>query len=202
MFFFVFFYIMYSYELFLLSFITFHCIAFSNNEKRNEEWWNGYKMSCLNYLLTLLFSSVILSIHIPHKDVFYIADLSYFIPHVFIADSIFYWTHRLCHTRLLYKIHKQHHKWNDPVSSSFLDANPVEHMIVNIPTVVIPLYLVKVSAFQQGLWIISVTINSITGHMVSYDSKQPHILHHKLRKDNYGAGGYYLMDRLMGTYRG
>ena len=192
---------MYSYELFLLSFITFHCIAFSNNEKRNEEWWNGYKMSCLNYLLTLLFSSVILSIHIPHKDVFYIADLSYFIPHVFIADSIFYWTHRLCHTRLLYKIHKQHHKWNDPVSSSFLDANPIEHMIVNIPTVVIPLYLVKVSVFQQGLWIISATIYSVTSHMVSYDSKQPHILHHKRRRVNYGAGGYYLMDRLMGTYR-
>ena len=193
---------MYSYELFLLSFITFHCIAFSSNEQRNEEWWNGYKMSCLNYLLTLLFSSVILSIHIPHKDVFYIADLSYFIPHVFIADSIFYWTHRLCHTRLLYKIHKQHHNWNEPVSSSFLDANPIEHMIVNIPTVVIPLYIIKVSAFQQGLWIISVTINSITGHMVSYDSKQPHILHHKLRNINYGAGGYYLMDRLMGTYHG
>ena len=198
---------MYSYELFLLSFITFHCIAFSSNEQRNEEWWNGYKMSCLNYLLTLLlFSSTIMfdthtHLVIPHTDTFYTSDLLYFIPHVFIADSIFYWTHRLCHTRLLYKIHKQHHKWNEPVSSSFLDANPIEHMIVNIPTVVIPLYVIRVSVLQQGLWVISVTIYSVTSHMVSYDSKQPHILHHKLRRVNYGAGGYYLMDRLMGTYR-
>ena len=192
---------MYSYEFIFISFITFHCLLLVSNEKKDIEWWNGYKMSCINYLLTLLFSSVILSIHIPHKDVFNITELSYFIPQLFIADTVFYWTHRACHTEILYKIHKQHHRWNEPVSSSFLDSNPIEHLIVNIPTVVIPLYLIKVSALQQGLWVISVTINSITGHMVSYDSTQPHILHHKFRKVNYGAGGYYLMDRLMGTYR-
>ncbi len=184
-----------------LSFTTFNIIAFTHckfQEEKNIRWWNGYLMCCVNYIFTILISS---HINVPTKDTFDIKDLLLFIPYIIIADIVFYLTHRLVHTKYLYGIHKQHHEWINPVSSSFLDAHPIEHLLVNLPTVIIPLYIAKVSNIQQGLWVIGTTINSITGHMASLEGDNPHILHHTLRKVNYGAGGLYLMDRIMGSYK-
>ena len=155
-------------------------------------------MTLINYILILLFS---IYITIPTKNEFITADLLMFVPQIITADTIFYWTHRLFHTKYLYGLHKQHHEWNEPVSASFLDAHPVENLLVNIPTVLVPLYVIPVSDFQQGLWIISATINSVVSHMTSIYSDQPHVIHHKLRRYNFGAGGCYLMDKIMGTYK-
>ena len=110
-------------------------------------------------------------------------------------------THRLFHTKYLYELHKQHHKWIEPVSSSFLDAHPVEHLLVNIPTVIIPLYILPVSNFQQGIWIIGATFNSVISHMTLFDPDQQHVIHHKSRRYNFGTGGLYLMDKIMNTYK-
>ena len=107
----------------------------------------------------------------------------------------------MAHTKYLYKIHKQHHEWNEPVSVAFLDSHPIEHFLVNIPTVIVPLYVLPVSNVQQGIWVISATINSIVSHMTIIDPIQPHVIHHKLRRYNFGAGGFYLMDKIMGTYK-
>ncbi len=189
--------------LILLSLITFHAIAynpfFSDSEKVSPEKWNKAYWTCiLNYCITNIIGYYF---YIPTTERFYMSDLLYFIPHIIISDSVFYWTHRLFHTKLLYPLHKQHHEWHQPVSVSFLDSHPLEHLLVNVPTVIIPLIILPVSDFQQALWIISATINSVTGHMYSLDSKQPHVLHHKYFKYNYGAGGCHLMDRIMGTYK-
>ena len=81
------------------------------------------------------------------------------------------------------------------------DINPVENLLVNVPTVLVPLYLTPVSNFQQGLWVISATIISVVSHMSSIYPDQPHVIHHKLRRYNFGAGGCYLMDKIMGTYK-
>lgn len=190
---------MQGYNLVLLSFATFHIIVITDTtEDRNYKWLLGYFMTLINYMLILIFSH---HINIPTKEVFIPVDLLMFIPQIFTADAVFYWTHRLFHTKYLYGLHKQHHEWNEPVSASFLDAHPVENLLVNIPTVLIPLYVTPVSNFQQGLWVISATINSVVSHMSSIYPDQPHVIHHKLRRYNFGAGGCYLMDKIMGTYK-
>ena len=190
---------MQGYDLVFLSFATFHIIVITDTtEDRNYKWLLGYFMTLINYMLILLFSY---HINIPTKEVFIPVDLLMFIPQIFTADAVFYWTHRLFHTKYLYGLHKQHHEWNEPVSASFLDAHPVENLLVNIPTVLVPLYLTPVSDFQQGLWVISATINSVVSHMTTFNPDQPHVIHHKLRRYNFGAGGCYLMDKIMGTYK-
>ena len=190
---------MQGYDLVFLSFATFHIIVITDTtEDRNYKWLLGYFMTLINYMLILLFSY---HINIPTKEVFIAPDLLMFIPQIFTADAVFYWTHRLFHTKYLYGLHKQHHEWNEPVSASFLDAHPVENLLVNIPTVLIPLYVTPVSNFQQGLWVISATINSVVSHMTTFNPDQPHVIHHKLRRYNFGAGGCYLMDKIMGTYK-
>tara|TARA_A100001011_G_scaffold383174_1_gene454030 strand:- start:488 stop:1066 length:579 start_codon:yes stop_codon:yes gene_type:complete len=190
---------MQGYDLVFLSFATFHIIVITDTtEDRNYKWLLGYFMTLINYMLILLFSY---HINIPTKEVFIAPDLLMFIPQIFTADAVFYWTHRLFHTKYLYGLHKQHHEWNEPVSASFLDAHPVENLLVNIPTVLVPLYLTPVSDFQQGLWVISATINSVVSHMTTFNPDQPHVIHHKLRRYNFGAGGCYLMDKIMGTYK-
>tara|TARA_B110000008_G_scaffold211280_2_gene210150 strand:+ start:134 stop:712 length:579 start_codon:yes stop_codon:yes gene_type:complete len=186
-------------NLVLLSFTTFHLIIITDTtEDRNYKWLLGYFMTLINYMLILLFSY---HVNIPTKEVFIPPDLLIFIPQIFIADAVFYWTHRLFHTKYLYGLHKQHHDWKEPVSASFLDAHPVENILVNIPTVLVPLYIAPVSNFQQCLWVISATINSVVSHMTTFNPDQPHVIHHKLRRYNFGAGGCYLMDKLMGTYK-
>jgi len=190
---------MLGFNMVTLSFMTFNFIVVTDtSEDRNYKWWLAYFMSSMNLIFTLLVSNYI---NIPTKDPFHTTDLVLFIPHIFIADAVFYWTHRLAHTKYLYGIHKQHHEWNEPVSASFLDAHPVEHLLVNVPTVLVPLYILPVSNVQQGIWVISATINSVVSHMTSLDSKGKHVIHHKLRRYNFGAGGCYLMDRIMGTYK-
>ena len=121
---------MQGYNLVLLSFATFHIIVITDTtEDRNYKWLLGYFMTLINYMLILVFSH---HINIPTKEVFIPWDLLMFIPQIFTADAVFYWTHRLFHTKYLYGLHKQHHEWNEPVSSSFLDAHPVENLLVNI----------------------------------------------------------------------
>ena len=181
----------------LMSFITFNCFALLNNKEiRDIKWWLGYLMCCINYLFTYYIGRQ-LTIPVSVTNSFGYNDLLAFVPYVFISDAVFYFTHRLAHTKYLYKIHKQHHEWHEkPVSTSFLDSNPVEHFIVNVPTVVVPFYIIKISNVGKIIWVVLATTNSVIAHMTSLDEESPHILHHKLRRVNYGAGGFYLMDRM------
>ncbi len=184
-------------EMVLVSFVTFNIVILTSNEIKNKVWWSGYFMCCVNYIISLYFGQFI---NIPVKNNFYFNDIFIFIPYIFISDLVFYSTHRIMHYKYLYKYHKQHHLWNEPVSTSFLDSNPFEHLLVNIPTVIVPLYVIHISDIQQMIWIIIVTTQSILSHMELYDINGPHIKHHKLRKVNYGTG-LYLCDRLLGTYK-
>ena len=44
-----------------------------------------------------------------------------------VADTIFYWTHRLLHHRALYKhIHKQHHQFKNTIGIAAEYAHPVK----------------------------------------------------------------------------
>jgi sterol desaturase/sphingolipid hydroxylase (fatty acid hydroxylase superfamily) len=188
---------MYAYEMVFVSFITFNLIILFSNEIKNKKWWNGYFSCCINYLISSYLGFLI---NIPTKKHFCIQDTIIFVPYILLSDVVFYSMHWMAHTPIIYKkIHKQHHLWNEPESVAFLDANPVEHIFVNIPTVIVPLYFIPVSNYQQLLWIVFTTANSVISHMKIYDSNSPHIKHHKYRKVNYGVG-FYLTDRILGTY--
>lgn len=190
---------MLSLILVLSSVVTFHLTMYfsSSCDFSDDNWVSAYKKSIQNYTITCLVS---LFLDIPTISYHY-SQIVLFIPQMILSDFIFYFSHRLFHTKYLYSIHKQHHIWKSPVSSSFLDCNIIEHLTVNVTTVVIPLLVFNVSYIQSMIWVIMSTVSSITGHISSYDNNQPHVLHHRHSNCNYGAGGFYIIDKLLGTYR-
>lgn len=61
----------------------------------------------------------------------------------FFNDFCFYWTHRLFHSKLLYKtFHKQHHTFRGSVAAAAEFANPVEVVVSNqIPSIGAPIFM-------------------------------------------------------------
>ena len=67
---------------------------------------------------------------------------------VVLTDVMFFIAHYTMHTKWLYKrIHSKHHEYQVPIAAGALYAHPVEHIFVNLFSVITPLFLVK--AHQQ-----------------------------------------------------
>ncbi|WP_201983424.1 sterol desaturase family protein [Hymenobacter rubidus] len=130
-----------------------------------------------------------------------------------LHDTYFYWTHRLLHTRWLYRhVHTVHHRSTNPTPWAAYAFHPVEALLEG--AVVFPLILVfplHIYVFAGFLGV--VLLSNIVGHLgfefvpqtkrSSFwgrllSSATHHNLHHQLFTKNYG---YYFThwDRWMNT---
>ncbi|KAB5582242.1 hypothetical protein GE09DRAFT_1074210, partial [Coniochaeta sp. 2T2.1] len=58
---------------------------------------------------------------------------------VLLREAMFYYAHRLLHTRHLYRwIHKTHHKFTAPMALASQYAHPIEHLFANSLPVALP----------------------------------------------------------------
>jgi sterol desaturase/sphingolipid hydroxylase (fatty acid hydroxylase superfamily) len=116
-----------------------------------------------------------------------------------IVDVWFYWTHRLIHTPLLYKlIHKLHHRFKAPTAVASMYANPIEFCIGNLGGVVIGPVITNCHPYTAYFWTcfgLFSTGGSHSGYTF-FDAKG-HDAHHEFFNYNFGVGG--LMDYLCGT---
>jgi methylsterol monooxygenase len=66
-----------------------------------------------------------------------VSDLIIFI---IIQEITFYYSHRLLHNHLIYKlIHKKHHEWQSPIAISAVYCHPIEHIFSNLFPVILGL---------------------------------------------------------------
>ena len=181
--------------------------------------WNKYKLLESNYpfglkqtIINVLFNEVF--ILVPSLYLFssimkddneflegelIMIDNLYKIPLVFIImDFIFYFMHRLFHSKYLYKYHSMHHQWTGPNTASTFYCHPLEMLFVNILPLLSSIMICRVNFITaRFIHFVSVSNTMIVAHGgYKYFNNKTHDLHHKYRNGNYGI---LIMDRLFNT---
>lgn len=154
----------------------------------------------------------------------YLLFLAISFPFELTFDFFHYWSHRICHHRLLYKyLHKTHHKYTNIISIIAFYESPVDLILTNI----IPFYLTNrifnLVDIKFNYFIICLLLNykiyiEIAGHCGrdTNSSSFPqfiwlpkllnihlitkdHDLHHKNSNCNFSKR-FKMWDRVFGTY--
>ncbi|XP_055705673.1 fatty acid hydroxylase domain-containing protein 2-like [Phlebotomus papatasi] len=114
----------------------------------------------------------------------------------------FYYSHRLLHHRLLYKIiHKKHHEWTSPIAISAMYCHPIEHVFSNLMPPFLGLYVMRSHPATAWIWFsiaILATLNDHSDyHFPLLPSPEAHDFHHLKFNNCFGVIG--LLDWLHGT---
>nr|XP_018915402.1 PREDICTED: fatty acid hydroxylase domain-containing protein 2 [Bemisia tabaci] len=123
--------------------------------------------------------------------------------HILVEEISFYYSHRLLHHRLLYKlIHKKHHEWTAPIAITALYCHPVEHVLSNLLPPFLGVFITGSHVATAYLWftiaVIS-TLNAHSGyHWPFFPSPEAHDFHHAKFNQCFGVLG--VLDRLHGTH--
>lgn len=121
---------------------------------------------------------------------------------ILLEEIGFYYSHRLLHSRLLYKhIHKKHHEWTAPIAVTAIYCHPIEHIFSNLLPPFFGLLVMGSHIATAYLWfslVILSTLNAHSGyHLPFFPSPEAHDFHHLKFNQCFGVLG--VLDRLHGT---
>lgn len=121
-----------------------------------------------------------------------------FIVSIISSQFLFYWAHRMMHTKYLKKYHNVHHEVIIPIGISALYAHPIDAYIGNIlPMGITPIILGFHPITINILITYMLFLTIILGHSNIIGFTKTHGLHHKYKQYNYGNSA---IDKMFGTY--
>lgn len=122
--------------------------------------------------------------------------------HILMEEVGFYYSHRLLHSRYLYRyIHKRHHEWTAPIAVTAIYCHPIEHIFSNLIPPFLGVFIMGSHVATAYLWFslaILSTLNAHSGyHLPFFPSPEAHDFHHLKFNQCFGVLG--VLDRLHGT---
>jgi len=132
-----------------------------------------------------------------------------------VAETGFYWGHRVLHQPWLYWAHKRHHEFKDCTVLATFYVHPLDALITDIIPAGLPLWLFNMHIYTVYMYTLPLILNAAWVHCgyelplrfnpllflpLSTASETTHDVHHRAHRYNFG-GAYFLWDRIMGTYR-
>ena len=168
-----------------------------DNTDNNKDLYKTLGLNAfIAFSLIPLTDSIPVLIHVPDGIAGYIIRV---IIALLIGDLWLYLSHRLLHA-YLYRFHKQHHIYTKPHALTGLYAHPVEYVLSNHLSMIIPLRIVgrhELIALESIVVAIDILISHM-GRNANYPSAKYHTLHHERHNCNYSFA--YVSDILFGTY--
>jgi sterol desaturase/sphingolipid hydroxylase (fatty acid hydroxylase superfamily) len=197
-----------------------------NNKQKNGFFFsppNGHTRGVLLVLFNQVFVSSLFNltvyqlrfwsgrsipIHFPQGSTM----LWHFGQYMVFFEFMFYWSHRLLHTKYLYRsIHSVHHKYKAPVPYCAACVHPIEFIMSYMAPNVLPAVLFGHSVAEVTLFVAFEafhTVHDHCGYHYPYDpftllcqqNAAVHDEHHRLLKVNYSGAFTMIMDKWFGTY--
>ncbi|XP_022853237.1 methylsterol monooxygenase 2-2-like isoform X2 [Olea europaea var. sylvestris] len=149
---------------------------------------------------------------LPSWKIISIQILFYFI----LEDFVFYWGHRILHTKWLYKhVHSVHHEYATPFGLTSEYAHPAEILFLGFATIIGPA-ITGPHLITLWLWMVLRVLETVEAHcgyhfpwslsnfLRLYGGADFHDYHHRLlytRSGNYSSTFVY-MDWIFGTDKG
>lgn len=106
-------------------------------------------------------------------------------------DIYFYTSHKICHLYFFKSIHYIHHSKFDAIYAFY--AHPIDHIFVNMFSVVLPYLLFPISNYALTLMVAVQLYGAVSSH--SQDLEHQHKLHHLNYTKNLGT--IYIIDYMI-----
>lgn len=118
---------------------------------------------------------------------------------IYMTDFFFFFSHRIMHSRYLYKwSHKVHHELKDPIGFGALYNHWFDYIFAGMLPAIYPQIILSSHYYTSIIWIILATTNVVfVSHGGFNIQDKYHYFHHKYFNCNYGIGLY--MDKLCKT---
>lgn len=113
------------------------------------------------YLFKLKYSTGFVQPRVPTLTRFLFEWVVFFL----IRETMFYYSHRWLHSKLMYKhIHKRHHEWQSPISIATIYCHPFEHLLSNLLPIVAGPIVMHSHNLVSYLWVLYAYLLALSDH--------------------------------------